>query len=100
MTRWAIFRIAAAWVMIAVVVPRSRLISVEHFKDLDAGLRVERAGGFVAEQHVGALGDGPRDGDALLFAARDLGGEVVHPVGEADAGQRLGRVHGVARRRR
>ena len=45
----------------------------------DARPHVQRAGRFVAEQHLGALGDGARDGHALLFAAGELGGEMVQP---------------------
>jgi hypothetical protein len=38
----------------------------------DPGGDVQRAGGLVAEQDVGAFGDGPGDGDSLLFAAGEL----------------------------
>ena len=81
--------IAALWVMIdgggaeLAVDPRQRL---EH---ADAGAAVERAGRLVAQQHVGALGDGARDGDALLLAAGQLGGKVIHAGAEPDPVQRL-----------
>ena len=56
----------------------------DHLEHQLAGLVVERAGGLVAQQHVGALGDGARDGDALLLAAGELRGEVVEPLAQAD----------------
>ena len=53
---------------------------VKDFQDALARHIVERARGFVAEEKAGILGDGAGDGDALLLAAGELGGEVVHPV--------------------
>ena len=58
-------------------------------------LEVERAGRLVAEEHVGPLGDGARDGDALLLAARELRREVIEPIAEADERERLARVERV-----
>ena len=40
-----------------------------HFEHQFAGGVVQRAGGFVAQQHFGALDDGARNGHALLLAA-------------------------------
>jgi hypothetical protein len=88
-TRCAMRWMSALWVISAVAVPSSRLTSSSASSTCDAGLAVERAGGFVAEQHLGPLGDGAGDGDALLLAARKLGREMVHPVRQADALQRL-----------
>ena len=44
-------------------------------RPLDPGFRfrVERAGGFVEDQDRCVLEDGPRDGDALAFAAGERG---------------------------
>jgi hypothetical protein len=58
---------------------------------------VQRTGGLVAQQHVGALDDGPRNGHALLFATRQLRREVVAPGRQAHALDRFvhrHRVHG------
>ena len=85
--------ITALCVITAVVVPSSRLTCSMRLEHQDAGVAVERAGGLVAQQHVRALGDGARDGDALLLAARELGREVVDAVAEPDQRQRLGGVH-------
>jgi hypothetical protein len=49
----------------------------------------------VAQQHVRPLGDGPRDGDALLLTAGELGGEMVEPMAEPHQLQRRHRVHRV-----
>ena len=76
--------IAALCVMTTVVVPSSRFTRSMRLEHDDAGRDVERAGRLVAEQHVGPLGDGARDRHALLLAARELGGEVIEPVAEAD----------------
>ena len=42
-----------------------------------AALAVEGGGGFVGEQQLRALGNGPGDGDALLLAAGKLGRALV-----------------------
>ena len=52
-----------------------------------AGLAVERAGRFVAQQDVRLLRNGARDGDALLLAARKLRREMVQPFAQADEPQ-------------
>src|SRR5690606_23298817 len=65
----------------------------EGFEDEDAGGDVEGAGGLIAEQDAGALGDGAGDGDALLLAAGELAGEVIGAVGQADEGEGLARLH-------
>jgi len=49
-----------------------------------AGGDIERARRFVAEQHRRPLGDGARDRDALLLAARELRREVREPLAEPD----------------
>ena len=46
---------------------------------------IEVAGGFVGEDELGTVDEGAGDGDALLFAAGELGGEGVGAVGDADA---------------
>ncbi len=53
------------------------------------GLRVERAGGLVAEEHVGTLGDGPRDRNALLLPSGELSRVVIGPPGEPHEVERL-----------
>ena len=60
-----------------------RLTRAMHFEHHLAGDVVERAGRLVAQQHVGPLGDGAGDGDALLLAAGQLRREVVEAVGRA-----------------
>ena len=47
-------------------------------------LRVEVAGWFVGEQDARAVGDRPRNGDALLLAPRKLGRPVRLALGEAE----------------
>src|SRR6266568_622576 len=44
----------------------------------DSGLRVQRPGRLVAEQHGGALGNGAGDRHTLLFAARKFGRKVMY----------------------
>ena len=66
--------------------------ALDRFEHDDAGADVERAGGFIAEEHFGAFRDRARDGHALLFAAGKLRGEMVHPRREAHEIERgLGR---------
>jgi len=50
-----------------------------------AGGRVEIAGGFIGEKNFGAIDKGASDGDALLFAAGELGGTMAKAMGEANA---------------
>ena len=45
------------------------------------GGRVERAGGFVEDQQSGPVGDGAREGEALLLAAGELVGEAPEEGG-------------------
>ena len=55
--------------------------------DLNAGLGVQGAGGFVGEQDLGVVDEGARDGDALHLAARHLRGLLVDVVLQANARQ-------------
>src|SRR5688572_10305832 len=55
---------------------------VDRLQHQPPGLDVERAGGLVAEEHVGPLRDGAGDGHPLLLAAGELCGEVVEAVPE------------------
>ena len=57
----------------------------EEAEDVPGGGFVEVTGGFVAEEEFGVADEGAGDGDALFFAAGELGGEVVDAGGEADA---------------
>ena len=50
---------------------------------------VEGAGRLVGEQEARVVHERPRDGDALLLAARQLHGAMVGAVREADAAERL-----------
>jgi hypothetical protein len=52
----------------------------QRFEHEDAGLRIECARRLVAEQHLGALGDGAGDRHALLLAAGELRGEMIEPL--------------------
>ena len=67
--------------------PSSVLTPKQRLEDEDASLGIERARRLVAQQHFRPLGDGARDGDALLLAARELRREVVHAVFEPDNAQ-------------
>ena len=57
----------------------------EHVHDGGTGGGVEIAGGFVGVEDAGVVDEGAGDGDALLFAAGEFGGEMVEALGEADA---------------
>jgi hypothetical protein len=81
--------------MTAVVVPSSRLTRAST-RARGARGGVEGAGGLVAEEHVGPLGDGAGDGHALLLAAGELRGEVVGGAAEPHEGEGLVGVHRVA----
>ena len=58
-------------------------------EDMAGGLRVEIAGRLVGEEHARRVGDRPRDGDALLLAARQFGGAMVEALGEAEEIEKL-----------
>ena len=53
----------------------------EQVQDLCAHRHVERGGGLVRDDRVGADGQGAGDGDALALAARELSGERVEGAG-------------------
>ncbi len=46
---------------------------------------VEIAGGLVGENQLGMVDQSASDGDALLFAAGELRGQVLDAIGEPDA---------------
>ena len=52
--------------------------------DLDAGLTVQGAGGFVRQEHLRIVNQGPGDRHALHLAAAELVGFLFHLVREAD----------------
>ncbi len=56
----------------------------EQVEDRRGGLRVERRGRLVGQQHLGFGRQRARDADALLLAARQLGRIAVALVGQAD----------------
>ena len=72
----------------------------ERIEHDDARGDVERAGRLVAQQHVGPLGDGARDGHALLLAAGELRREVIEPMVQADEAQALPPASSVSTRSR
>src|SRR2546426_12579718 len=53
-----------------------------------ASLRVEVARGLVGQDQRGTIDEGACDRDPLLLAARQLARAAVHPVGQADLGER------------
>jgi len=61
----------------------------EEFEDVLAVGRVEIAGGLVGHEDGGSEHKRAGEGDALLFAARELDGVVIATFGEADAIQEL-----------
>src|SRR5690606_14533299 len=63
----------------------------EGLEDLVRGRRVERAGRLVGEKEPRARDERSRDRDALALAARELGGPMLHAVGEPDGRERLAR---------
>ena len=54
-----------------------------------ARLIVQCAGGLVAEEQLGVFRKRPGDRHALLFAARELRGEILRPLGQAHLPQHL-----------
>ena len=60
-----------------------------------AGLVVQSAGGLIAEQELGVLCQGSGDGDALLLAAGELTGEILHSVAQTHVPEHLLRVQGI-----
>src|SRR5574343_1230283 len=79
---------------------------LEQRQDLGAGLRIERAGRFVGQDHRRSVDQGAGDGDALLLAAGQFARTMPHAAGQTDRGQRrlghrparLGRDAGVTER--
>ena len=61
-----------------------------------AGLVVQSAGRLVTQKDLGVFGQGAGNGYPLLFAAGQLGREVVEPLAQAHAFQSLGGVQGIA----
>jgi hypothetical protein len=61
-----------------------RIHAEQCFDYTNAGFRIQRTGRFVAQQHVGPLGDRACDRDPLLLAAGKLRREVFHTGFESD----------------
>ncbi len=68
---------------------------LQQLEDGLAGDVVQRAGGLVAQQQLGVLGQGPGDGHPLLLAAGQLGGEVPQPVAQAHVLQHVPGIQGM-----
>ena len=63
----------------------------EEVEDPLRGGRVDSPGRLVGEQQAGLVGERARERDALALAARELGGQVLGTVGQADLGEQLER---------
>ena len=83
-TRSAYAAAPGSWVTITTVWPRSSTTERRKREQLGPGLGVERAGGLVGEDDVGAVDEGPGHGDPLLLATGQLGGPVAQPVAEVE----------------
>ena len=59
----------------------------DQLQDRVGGLRVQRAGGFIAQQHLRIRRQRPRDGDALLLAAGQLRRIGIGLVRQSDSFQ-------------
>ena len=64
--------------------PLTALLIPQELEDLCARAKVELARRLVSKQEGIARGEGARDCDALLFAARELVREVLSPLAEPD----------------
>jgi hypothetical protein len=62
-----------------VAAPCQTLQEGQHFR---AALAVQRPGGLVGQDDLAAVHQRARDGDALLLAARQLGGPVLETLGQ------------------
>jgi methylisocitrate lyase len=58
-------------------------------QSLGGVLAIQIAGGLIGEDQLGAVGERPGHGDALLLAGGELARIVVETVAEPDAGQHL-----------
>jgi len=67
----------------------------EQREDLDAGFGIKGAGGLIAQEKGRVLAEGSGDGNALLLAAGELGGEIGKPVREADLLHDFPRIQGI-----
>ena len=95
-TRSAMAAADGSCVTITTVRPSSRAQRPQQREHLAAGPRVEVARRLVGEQQRRRQQQRPRDRDALLLAAGELGGHVLGAVAEPDAGQQ--RVRALAER--
>ena len=83
-TRSANVAADGSWVTMTIVWPRSSTARRMQLEHLPAGDRVEVAGRLVAEDDGRARDERARHGDALLLAARHLGGRCVAAIAEPD----------------
>src|SRR3972149_6603357 len=99
MTPWFITTMRSAivsasswsWVTMMVVTPTPPLEPLDLVAQVDAHLGVQRRQRLVEQEEAGRGGQRPGERDALLLAARELGGGLVALVGEPHQLQRLAR---------
>ncbi len=63
----------------------------QQVEQLGTGAGIERAGWLVGEDHLGIVDQGPRHGDPLLLATRELAGRVAQALAKAQPAQQLSR---------
>ena len=59
----------------------------QHLLQLPPREAVEHAEGFVEQQQFRRKGEGPGDADPLFHAVGQIGGRLIHGVGQTDAGE-------------
>ena len=67
----------------------------KQFKDHDAGLGIQSAGRFVAEEDLWVFGQSSCDGNSLLFAAGELVGEIVDVIRKTDRSKHVMTAQGI-----
>ena len=68
---------------------------LQQLKNLFAGAVIESSCGLVAQEELGVFRECSGDGNALLFAARELGGEVVEALFQPNTAERFGGIEGI-----
>ena len=79
------------WVATTAATPELRISLKSCSNTRSAVRRIEIAGRLISEEHLGLVGDGTGNRDALLLAARELRRAMVPALLEAERLQKLPR---------
>ena len=84
-TRRACSATSWSWVIMTMVLPRSRFNALENSEDLQSAAAVQVPGGLVRQKDDGIINQCPGNCHTLLLTSRELARHVVFAIAEPDS---------------